>query len=205
MLRFLNLNGLLAVLLTEIIISNQFVIFDKKFDDDEHLSCQRNCTELNPETVFQNCPALKRGLACGKYKVYHYHRRCSTATVYCRRNMTNIKEVAVYVAVTGTDINANKTGLFVLPYVDKNEMSVPQIVVEKAHHGNGNMGELVCDSNGSWILYDTNYRYLVEHLFCLVVEARNLNYLLDLRRPEFDRSKPLVPYQHGNLEFFDQP
>lgn len=72
---------------------------------DEYSSCQRNCTELNPETVFQNCPVLRRGLTCGKYKVYHYHHRCSTATVYCRRNLTNIKEVAVYVAVTGTDLN----------------------------------------------------------------------------------------------------
>ncbi|CAG9536387.1 unnamed protein product [Cercopithifilaria johnstoni] len=219
MLPFLNLNSRLVILLTELIISNQFALFDKKFYDkqlkdgqllrsyqsNEHLSCQRNCTELNPETVLQNCPTLKRGLTCGKYKVYHYHRRCSIATVYCRRNMTNVKEVAVYVAVTGIDLNANKTGLFVLPYIDREEMSVPQIVVEKAHHGNGNMGELVCDSNGNWILYDTNYRYMVEHLFCLVVEARNLNYLLDLRRPEFDRAKSLIPYQLGDPEFFDQP
>lgn len=101
--------------------------------------------------------------------------------------------------------NFSKSGLFVLPYLDKNEISVPQIVVEKAHHGDGNMGELVCDSSGSWVLYDTNYRHMVEHLFCLVVEARNLNYLLDLRRPEFDRAKSSVPYQHGSLEFFDQP
>lgn len=100
--------------------------------------------------------------------------------------------------------NFSETGLFVLPYIDQTEMSVPQIVVEKAHHGNGNMGELVCDSNNTWILYDTNYRYMVEHLFCLVVEARNLNYLLDLRRPQFDRTIPMVPYEPGNLEFFEQ-
>ncbi|EJW82045.1 hypothetical protein WUBG_07044 [Wuchereria bancrofti] len=225
MLCFLNLSGLLIILLKESILSDQFVLFDKNLDDwqlkdnqllrsyqsieqqgnYEHPLCQRNCTELNPETVLQNCPALQRGLTCGKYKVYHYHRRCLTATVYCRRNMTNIKEVAVYVAVTGTDLNANKTGLFVLPYIDKNEISVPQIIVEKAHHGNGNMGELVCDSSGAWILHDTNYRYMVQHLFCLVVEARNLNYLLDIRRPKFDRVTLSIPYQRGNPKFFEQP
>lgn len=74
--------------------------------DEYYPSCQRNCTELNPETAIQNCPALRRGLSCGKYMVYHYHRRCSVATVYCQRNMTNVKEVAVYVAVIGTDLNA---------------------------------------------------------------------------------------------------
>ncbi|KAK6103606.1 hypothetical protein QQG55_13145 [Brugia pahangi] len=225
MLRFLNLSGLLIILLKESILSDQFVLFGKNLDEwqlkdnqllrsyqsieqqgniYEHPLCQRNCTELNPETVLQNCPALQRGLTCGKYKVYHYHRRCLTATVYCQRNMTNIKEVAVYVAVTGTDLNANKTGLFVLPYIDKNEISVPQIIVEKAHHGNGNMGELVCDSSGTWILHDINYRYMVQHLFCLVVEARNLNYLLDIRRPKFDRVTPSVPYQRGDTKFFEQ-
>lgn len=92
-----------------------------------------------------------------------------------------------------------------LPYIDKKEISVPQIVVEKAYHGDGNMGELVCDLSGNWILYDTNYQYKIEHLFCLVVEARNLNYLLDLRRPKFDRATPLIPYRRGDQEFFDQP
>uniref|UniRef100_A0A1I7VP56 Uncharacterized protein n=1 Tax=Loa loa TaxID=7209 RepID=A0A1I7VP56_LOALO len=227
MLRFLNLIILLVILLEEIIPSHQLALFDGKLDigqlkDDrllhlyesieqqgnvfyEHPSCQQNCTELNPDAVLQKCPVLQRGLTCGKYKVYHYRRHCLTATVYCRRNMTNINEVAVYVAVTGTDLNANKTGLFVLPYIDKKEISVPQIVVEKAYQGNGNMGELVCDSSGNWILYDTNYQYMVEHLFCLVVEARNLNYLLDLRRPEFDRITTLIPYRRRDPEFFNQP
>uniref|UniRef100_A0A0R3RUP7 Kazal-like domain-containing protein n=1 Tax=Elaeophora elaphi TaxID=1147741 RepID=A0A0R3RUP7_9BILA len=226
MLRLLHFSGLLVILLTELSLSNQFILFDKKFDDsqskDEQLlrsnqnideegniyeqpSCRRNCTELNPEDVLRNCPALQRGLTCGKYKVYHYHRRCLTATVYCRRNMTNIKEVAAYVAVIGTDLDANKTGLFVIPYIDRKEMTVPQIIVEKAHHGNGNMGELVCGSSGSWILYDTKYRYMVKQLFCLVVEARNLNYLLDLRHPKFNRTQSLVPYQQGDPNFFNQP
>ncbi|VDK81588.1 unnamed protein product [Litomosoides sigmodontis] len=217
MLRILSL---LIILLTAIALSDQLALVDKRIDDkqlaqrsyqqdidqedEDYPSCQRNCTELNPETAIQNCPTLRRGLSCGKYVIYHYHRRCSVATVYCQRNMTNVREVAVYVAVVGTELNANKSGLFVLPYLDKSELSVPQVVVEKAHHGDGNMGELVCDSSGSWVLYDTNYRYMIEHLFCLVVEARNLNYLLDLRRPEFDRAESSVPYQQGSLEFFEQ-
>lgn len=33
MLRILNLNSLLVILLAAIILSDQFVLFDKKFDD----------------------------------------------------------------------------------------------------------------------------------------------------------------------------
>uniref|UniRef100_A0A915PDR2 Uncharacterized protein n=1 Tax=Setaria digitata TaxID=48799 RepID=A0A915PDR2_9BILA len=151
----------------------------------------------------KNCPALQRGLTCGKYNVYHYHRQCSIATIYCRRNLTNVREVAVYVAATGTDLNKNKSGLFVLPYLDRKDLFVPLLVVEKPHHGNGGKGELVCGSNGKWILYDINYRYEVEHLFCLVVEARNLNYLMDLAHPELKRVTPVVPFRRNDPEFFE--
>lgn len=182
-------------------IFNVFPSMQPDEDYEDEPSCGCDCPELDPETVHIGCPPLQRGLRCGNYSVYHYHRKCLVATVYCHRNSTN-SEVGIYVAGTGTDIDRNSTGLFVLPYIDEKEGYVPPLVLEKPYQAGTSKGELVCGANGKWILYDTHYRYEVDHLFCLVSEATNLNYLMDLSFAGPERSTP-KPFRRGDRNFFE--
>ncbi|VDM95758.1 unnamed protein product [Thelazia callipaeda] len=164
--------------------------------------CFWNCPKLQPEMALQNCPKLKRGLICGKYQIYHDYRPCPTATIFCRRNMTNFKEAGVYVAVIATDLANKKHGLYIVPYVDRENGIVQPLVLEKPYHGNFGRGDLFCGSNGHWVLHDTTYQFEVEKIFCLIVHARNLNHVLDLKNPTYDRITPIKPFEVGDPEFF---